>query len=104
MFFVSTADCDVWHKVDGSALLGHNTHTLYETDVARCKEQCIYQDTFVCKSFDFSTNGRYCQLSVESMDTVPGDVITANTYVYYGRNLHCIGMYKSRLRSFNLHG
>jgi hypothetical protein len=57
-------------KYTSKALAGYNNRHLSGVTADQCKQRCLDETAFSCKSFDYFKSQNKCDLSVETKDTI----------------------------------
>ncbi|XP_064600943.1 uncharacterized protein LOC135467112 [Liolophura sinensis] len=55
-----------------SSIIGHNNRMVFDKTPEECKKICSEMSDFICRSFEFHTRLRYCQLSSGNRWTLEG--------------------------------
>ena len=76
-FPVSTGSYEYTEAVN-ACIDGHNVQTILDVSLNECKEKCSSSPEIKCNSLDYldtpnKWNRKYCYLSKETKDSVPGD-------------------------------
>ena len=90
MCLISASACDMWEPaVHGIYMPIKHLKAIYETDLRICKEHCILEYAFICKSVDFYEKLKDCYLNGATIYTQHEYVVSNSDFTYYQRNLDC---------------
>ena len=85
-----TAKADNFTVSRGEAISGWNDKTINKITLAACKRACTFEKSFVCKSFDYISDGRDCNLSKKAKGDAGVSMVKDRSYQYYERSIQTV--------------